>query len=49
MANLVTVLGLGLAGIDPVGMLMLMAQLATGGSKRQAVLLQGLFSLVQPC
>ncbi|MGT2712179.1 hypothetical protein [Streptococcus oriscaviae] len=42
MANLVTVLGLGLAGIDPVGMLMLMAQLAAGGSKRQAVLFAGL-------
>ncbi|HFI0424887.1 TPA: hypothetical protein ACGOWZ_001477 [Streptococcus suis] len=42
MANLVTVLGLGLAGIDPVGMLMLIAHLAAGGSKRQAILFAGL-------
>ncbi|HFI0120230.1 TPA: hypothetical protein ACGOWV_001073 [Streptococcus suis] len=42
MANLLTVLGLGLAGIDPVGMLMLIAHLAAGGSKRQAILFAGL-------
>lgn len=35
MNNLVVVLGLGLAGIDPVGMMILMAAMTGGASKRQ--------------
>lgn len=38
MSNLPIVIGLGLAGIDPVGMLVLMGSLSTGLSKQKALL-----------